>query len=87
MSAPHQTTSSEFIEEVILDIVKDAFGDLPLIRVDTPLLSLGFQPSHAVLLAYLSQVAGLTVPTDHDFASVITIGDLAAVCHSGGSDD
>lgn len=87
MSAPHQTTSSEFIEESIFDIVKDVFGDIPLMRADTPLLALGFQPSHAVLLAHLSKVAGLNVPTDHDFTSMNTIGDFAGVCHSGGTGD
>ena len=54
-------------------------------RRDTPLLSLGFQPSHAVLLAYLAKVAGLAIPTDDNFESVVTVGDFATACLSGGS--
>jgi hypothetical protein len=85
MSIPRETTSSEFIEEVIIGILVDAYGEIPSVRRDTPLLSLGFQPSHAVLLAYLAKVAGLAIPTDDSFESVVTVGDFATACLSGGS--
>ena len=87
MSIPRETTSSELIEEVVVSILVKAYGEIPSVRRDTPLLSLGFQTSHAALLAYLAKVSGLVIPTDDNFESVVTIGDFASVCFSGGSSD
>ena len=64
----------------ILPILSEAFGDLPHIRPDTPLASLGFEDCHAVLLAHLARIHGLTVPGDREFVSIRTVGDLSAAC-------
>lgn len=63
----------------VADVLREAYEPLPSIRTDTPLSALNFQPSDAVVLAYIAQQHELCVPTDSDFAAIVTLGDLSAI--------
>ena len=74
----------------IANLLRLTFGEIPDIRMDTPLTSLGFQPADAVVLAMLNrshtgrQIADLRL-SDHAFSNIETVGDLAAAV--GGVND
>jgi hypothetical protein len=67
----------------VVNLLRLTFGELPDIRLDTPLTSLGFHSADAVVLASLDRT--LTERpleelclTDRAFAGIETVGDLAA---------
>lgn len=63
----------------IADLLCEAYGPLPSLRPDTPLSALNFQPADAVVLCYLAKQHDFCVPTDSEFSTVVTVGDLSEI--------
>lgn len=84
MSAAPEFTPLDFPEDRVRHILVHTFGELPPLRADTPLAALGFQPAHAVILVHQAELAGLSFPRSIDFARIVTVGDFAAACETGG---
>jgi hypothetical protein len=80
---PSESALAGSHEEQIQRILLTVFGEVPLLRGDTPLTSLGFQPEHAVMLVHQAESVGVSCPRDLDFARVVTVQDFTEACASG----
>jgi 20S proteasome alpha/beta subunit len=67
----------------VVELLRLTYGEIPEVRLDTPLTILGFRQADAVILASLTQILSETPLTDRAFAKVQTVGDLAAIVENG----
>lgn len=67
----------------VVSFFSDALGALPLLRADTPLHALGYEPIDAVVLAHMAQQLNPPVHvTDVQAVNLHTVGDWTEVLMS-----
>lgn len=70
------------VGEQVMAILREAYGPLPTLRVDSPLSALNFYPSDAVVISFLAIRHNLKPPTDSDFNVIQTVGELSDVLNN-----
>lgn len=67
----------ESIPRSVVEFLSSLYGELPPLRLDSPLTALNFRSSDAAVIAHGAMSFGSGLLTDSDFSSIQTVGDLA----------
>ncbi len=66
----------ESIPRSVVELLSSLYGELPPLRLDSPLTALNFRSSDAAVIAHGAMSTGNSCITDTEFTKIQTVGDL-----------